>query len=457
MPVLDVRKIRANPEALREAIRVRRVDPAKANLDRWLELDDQRRRAQGALDELNAEKNKIAQLGKTDPNAARAKGQELRARSRALEEELVPLTQEWQTILDWFPNLPHPAMPVGTGEEDNLEESAWVPGTGYLPAEALGKNAHTAPLMPQRPPHAGEADFRPMHYAELGERLGGIDTAQGSRVSGSRFAYLIGDVARMQIALQQLLTERLLVSGFEPIVPPLLVRERSLYGTSHFPEGRDQVYEIKPNNVEEGQALYLVGSSEPANFSYFMDRTLTEAELPIRIFASTPCFRSEAGSWGKDIKGIKRLHQFDKIEMNAVCTAEQTPAIYEQFRAINEWLLQALELPYHVVAKCTADAGYLATHRQRDMEVWLSGIREFMEVMTDTDTSDYQARRLNIRYKPREGAAQYAHTVNDTGCAMGRMLIAIIDNYQQPDGSVRVPEVLRAVVGKECLHPKKAD
>jgi seryl-tRNA synthetase len=451
--MLDVRRIRANPELVREAIRLRRVDPTKADLDRWLELDDRRRLVQGALDELNAEKNKVAQLGKTDPNAARAKGQELRARSRELEEQLVPLTHEWQAILEWFPNLPHPAMPVGTGEDDNLEEAAWIPGTGYLPTAALGKNAHTAPLMPQRPLHAGDEDFRPWHYAELGERLGGIDTAQGSKVSGSRFAYLIGDVARMQIALQQLLITHLLAAGFAPIVPPLLVRERSLYGTSHFPEGRDQVYEIKSTNVEEGQALFLVGSSEPANFSFFMDRTLAEAELPIRIFASTPCFRSEAGSWGKDVKGIKRVHQFDKIEMNAVCTAEQAPAIYEQFLAINEWLLQSLELPYHVIAKCTGDAGYLATHRQRDLEVWLSGIREFMEVMTDTDTSDYQARRLNIRYKPLEGAAQFAHTVNDTGCAMGRMLIAIIDNYQQKDGSVRVPDVLRPIVGKDFLKP----
>ena len=451
--MLDVRKIRTNPDLVREAIRLRRVDPAKANLDRWLELDDQRRQAQGALDNLNAEKNKIAQLGKTDPGAARARGQELRVRSRELEDQLVPLTHQWQAILEWFPNLPHPAMPVGTGEEENLEEAAWIPGTGYLPASALGKNAHTAPLMPQRPIHAGDSDFRPQHYADLGEKLGGIDTAQGSKVSGSRFAYLIGDIARMQIALQQLLINRLLWAGFAPIVPPLLVRERSLFGTSHFPEGRDQVYEIKPVNVEDGQPLFLVGSSEPANFSFFLDRTLAEAELPIRIFASTPCFRSEAGSWGKDMRGIKRLHQFDKIELNAVCTAEQAPAIYEEFREINEWLLQSLELPYHVVAKCTGDAGYLATHRQRDMEVWLSGIREFMEVMTDTDTSDYQARRLNIRYKPTEGATQFAHTVNDTGCAIGRMLIAIIDNYQQKDGSVKVPEVLRPIVGKDYLLP----
>jgi len=234
-------------------------------------------------------------------------------------------------------------------------------------------------------------------------------------------------------------------------VPPLLVRERTLFGASHFPEGRDQVYEIRSEYVEDEAALFLVGSSEPANFSYFMDRTVREDELPIRLFASTPCFRSEAGSWGKDVRGIKRVHQFDKIEMNAVCTPEQAESIYAQFLAVNEWLLQTLELPYHVVDKCSGDAGYLATHRQRDVEVWMPGSREFMEVMTDTNTSDYQARRLNIRYRAADGSSRFAYTLNDTGCALGRMLIAVFENYQQADGSVKAPAALKALVGKEYL------
>ena len=200
--------------------------------------------------------------------------------------------------------------------------------------------------------------------------------------------------------------------------------------------------------------LFLVGSSEPSNFSYFMDRTLEEAELPLKLFAVTTCFRSEAGSWGKDVKGIKRVHQFDKIEMNAVCTPEQSAAVYAEFREVNEWLMQQLELPYRIVDKCTGDAGYLATYRQRDVEVWLSGSREYMEVMTDTNTTDYQARRLNIRYKAAAGGTQHCHTVNDTGCAMGRMLIAIMDNYQQADGSVLVPRVLAPLMNKDRLLPR---
>jgi seryl-tRNA synthetase len=335
--MIDVKEIRANPERMRGAIHLRKVDPTRADLDRWLELDEQKRHLQGVLEEMNADKNRLAQLGKADPDAARRKGQEIRQRVRELDEQLARVTKEWQSILDWFPNWPDPEMPRGDSEDDNMEECAWIPGSGYVDPDRLGKGAHTAPLMPQHPPHADDPDFRPLHYADLGQKIGGVDTAQAARVSGSRFAYILGDVALMQIALQHLMVAKLLGEGFQPIIPPLLVRERSLYGTSHFPEGRDQVYEIKSYNVEEGHPLFLVGSSEPANFSYFMDRTLSEAELPIKVFAMTPCFRSEAGSWGKDVKGIKRVHQFDKIEMNAVCAPDQAVAIYEEFRAINEW------------------------------------------------------------------------------------------------------------------------
>jgi len=197
-----------------------------------------------------------------------------------------------------------------------------------------------------------------------------------------------------------------------------------------------------------------VGSSEPSNFSYFMDRTLQEVELPVKIFAFTTCFRSEAGSWGKDVRGIKRLHQFDKMEMNAVCAPDQSEDIYQEFGQINEWLLQELQLPYRMVDKCGGDAGYLASHRQRDGEVWMPGTGAYMEVMTDTNTTDYQARRMNIRYRPKGGGSlQFCHTVNDTGCAMGRMIIAIMENYQQADGSIRIPDALRSVVGKDQLTP----
>ena len=256
----------------------------------------------------------------------------------------------------------------------------------------------------------------------------------------------------MQYAISRLLIDELFRRNYEMFIPPLLVRERALYGTSHFPEGRDQVYAIRSENVEDGNQLFLVGSSEPTNFSYFADKSFVADQLPQKIFAYTPCFRSEAGSWGKDVKGIKRVHQFDKIEMNAVCLPSQSEAIYREFSEINEWILQQLQLPYRIVDKCTGDAGYLASYRQKDLEVWLSGSCEYMEVMTDTNTTDYQARRLGIRYRAEKDRG-FCHTVNDTGAAMGRLLIAILDNYQQNDGSVLIPKVLQEVVGKTHLLP----
>ncbi len=452
--MIDPKQARSNPDRLKEIIRLRKVDPARADVDRWLELDKKRRALQTEIDGLNSEKKKIAALGKSDPDRARAKGQELREKSKDLDAQFTEITSRWQECMEWFPNWIDPEMPEGTGEEDNVEECAWVPRQGYLEPDQLGTADHSAQFMPQKPVHADGKEFEPLHYTELGKRLGGVDTLQGGKVSGSRFAYILGDIAILQMAIDRLLTDELLRKSYQPIVPPLLVRERSLYGTSHFPEGRDQVYEIKTDNVEEPFPLFLVGSSEPTNFSYFMDRTLEEDSLPVKVFASTPCFRSEAGSWGKDVKGIKRVHQFDKIEMNSVCTPEQSREIYEELGQVNQWLMQQLELPYRVVDKCTGDAGYLASCRQRDVEVWMSGSREFMEVMTDTNTSDYQSRRLNIRYRRVDGNLRYCHTVNDTGCAMGRMLIAILDNYQQDDGSVKVPAVLQSTMGTDVLRPK---
>jgi len=450
--MIDVKQIRQNPEQLRQAIARRGVDPELANVDLFLELDAKRRELQQEIDALNAEKKELAQLGRTDPDAAREKGQQLREKGRDLEIALGQVGEQWQQILDWFPNFPHDEMPEGAGEQDNVEEGAWLPGSGYLPADQLGKGEHSAASMPSHPLHT-DGEFAPKEHHEL-TPLHGVDTLQASQVSGSRFTYLKGDVALLQYGLQQMLTNELIRRGYEMIVPPLLVRERTLYGTSHFPEGRDQVYAIETENVEDSTQLFLVGSSEPSNFSYFMDRTLQAAELPVKIFAYTTCFRSEAGSWGKDVRGIKRLHQFDKMEMNAVCAPDQSEEIYQEFGQINEWLLQELQLPYRMVDKCGGDAGYLASHRQRDGEVWMPGTGAYMEVMTDTNTTDYQARRMNIRYRPSGGGSlQFCHTVNDTGCAMGRMIIAIMENYQQADGSIRIPAALRSVVGKDHLTP----
>ena len=207
--MIDPKAVRTDPDAMREAIRVRKVDPAKANVDRWLALDAARQKLQRNIDALNSEKKQLAQLGRNDPDAAREKGRELRERGRVLEHELGTVVAEWQGIMDWFPNWPHPDMPAGAGEEDNVEENAWIPGQGYLAADKLGRGNTSAQYMPKWPLHSPDEAFEPLHHADLGVKLGGINTLQGGQVSGSRFAYLRGDVARMQYALSQLLIDEL--------------------------------------------------------------------------------------------------------------------------------------------------------------------------------------------------------------------------------------------------------
>ena len=346
-------------------------------------------------------------------------------------------------------------MPVGKGEEDDVIIKAWLPERGYI--ELKDNSYANADYIP-------ETEFIHKDHIELGTALDLIDVEQSAKVSGSRFCYLKNEAVLLQDAVSMLLKSHLHQKGYMPIIPPVLVKERALFGTSHFPEGKDQVYKIENFNVEEGNELYLVGSSEPVNFAYFMDKTFEAAHLPIKLYAQTSCFRSEVGSWGRDVRGIKRVHQFDKLEMNAIATAETARQVFDEFLANNEWLLQELKLPYRVVNHCTGDSGYNASHLQYDIEVWRPAVKEFMEVMTDTWTTDYQARRLNIRYVSRservaerskkDGKSYFAHTINDTGVAFGRMLVAIIENYQQPDGSISVPDALQKFLGFDTIKPK---
>ncbi len=307
----------------------------------------------------------------------------------------------------------------------------------------LGTGFHSAQYMPQK---SGK------HHVDLGKELDVIDIEQSALVSGSRFAYIKGDLVLLQYALFDLLKKKLLTEGFIPMSVPILVKERALFGTSHFPEGRDQVYQINTEFVEDKQPLYLVGSSEPPLFAYYMDKVLEEKNLPVKMFAISSCFRSEVGSWGKDVRGIKRVHQFDKLEMDTITVPEKSREMMEYLRGINEWLMQQLQLPYRVINKCSGDCGYNATYLQYDWEGWLSTQKEFIELGTDTDASDYQARRLNIWYKTSDGQKRLVHTINDTGCST-RMLIAILDNCQNADGSVTIPEVLRPYMGKDKILP----
>lgn len=439
--MLDIKFIRENTECVKEAIVKRHV--VGVDIDELLRLDAKRSGLLQQVEAVRAQRNKISdEIGFEKDEAIRA---ELITQAKEIKDGLTQLEIEFKKIdaiyldlLTRVPNVVSPDMPVGVGEEDNTIVKVWLPKKEYL---KLTKDIAYTDLS-----YMPKAQFVHKDHVALGEYLGLIDVKQSALVSGSRFCYLRNEAVLLQDAILALMKKRLLGMGYIPTIPPILVKKRALFGTSHFPEGEDQVYKIENFNVEEGNELYLVGSSEPANFAYFMDKVLDVEELPIKLYAQTACFRSEVGSWGKDVSGIKRVHQFDKLEMNALCKPGQEGKIFEEFLETNEWILQQLALPYRVVNKCTGDCGYNASYFQYDIEVWRPGVPEFMEVMTNTITTDYQARRLNIRYK-ESGEMAYVYTINDTGVALGRIILAILENYQQKDGSVEIPKVLRPFMG----------
>lgn len=442
--MLDLGFIRNNPEEVKHNIARRQLAGEHFSVDRFIELDGKRSQLIQSADVLRAQRNELSgQHAKPSPEEV-VKVRGIKDQLKKLDEQLVAVELEWQGLLDWFPNMLHSDVPDGIGAEDNVEIKAWSPARGYFDPTELGKEDFSKKWMPT-------FDFSAQDHLTIGSNLGIIDVEQSAKVSGSRFAYLRGDAALLQYALFDLLKNHLIERGFIPMVVPLLVRERALYGSSHFPGDRDQVYQIKNDYVEEQNDLFLIGSSEPAMFAYYMDKTLPEENLPQKFFAYTPCFRTEVGSWGKDVRGIKRVHQFDKLEMDLICKPEDSERLQQELMEINEWFFQSLKIPYHIILMCAGDSGYFATAKKYDFEGWLPSQEAFIELGSNTNAMEYQARRYNTRFTRGDGQTTYVHHVNDTGCPIGRTIIAILDNYQQADGSVVVPEVLRKSVGKDLI------
>jgi seryl-tRNA synthetase len=449
--MIDINIIRQNPEMVKKVIASGRGNVEKANVDMWLELDIKRRDLIVQKEALNQERNQLAHLGKTNPEEAREKSKKIKESLPRIEEELRTIESKWQEILDWMPNIPFEEVPEGAGGEDNVEIKAWNPKTGYLENDKLGKENFSGRYMPLVGSNA-DLDFEPKPHWEIGINHDIIDIEAGAKVSGSRFYYIKKEGVLLIYAIYNLLLKKLVQEGFDPMIVPVLVREKALYGSSHFPAEADQVYKLESKYMEDEKSLYLVGSSEPSNFAYFMDTVLDLKSGPVKVMAQTPCFRTEVGSWGKDVRGIKRTHQFDKIEMNVVMEADDNKAreMHEYLLSINEWLLQQLEIPYHVINMCIGDLGYYAAAKKYDIEFWTPSQQTYTELMSDSITTDFQTRRLNIKYKDADGKLKYAYTLNDTGVTH-RVLIAIIEHYQQSDGSIKVPEVLRDYVGKDFI------
>ncbi len=415
--MLDIQLIRDNPEVIIESLEKR---GASVDLEHIRSMDQQRRECIVRVDELRAERNAaskaIGEVKKAGGNAdeAMARVRELGDDLSAREEELRQLSERLDLELVNLPNLVQPEVPVG-GEDD-------------------GKVLR---LVGEPPVF----DFEVSDHLDLGIGLEVIDMERGARTSGSRFAYLMGDLVRLQFALVQFAIDRLGAAGFNPVVPPVLVREEALWGTGFFPTDRGQIYHIP----EENQDLYLVGTSEVPLAALHMGEILDVSDLPLRYAGVSPCFRREAGAAGRDTRGIIRVHQFDKVEMFSFTRAQDSREEHEYLLAQEEAIIQALELPYRVVDIAAGDLGAPAS-RKFDIEVWLPGQSAYRELTSCSNCTDYQARRLKTRIRSGEdgkGPTEHVHTLNGTAIAIARTLVAIMENHQNSDGTISVPEVLR--------------
>lgn len=398
--MLDLRLIRRDPDAVRAAL-ARRGDVAPDAIDRLLALDERWRGLTAQLEELQSLQNRLSRSLRGAPTPEQhAEMSELAARGRAQSDEQTAVKRELDELLASLPNTPLP---------DAAPEDTVVRQVGD--ATKTGKD----------------------HLELAGER---IDMERGARLSGSRFAYLRGDLVMLELALVRYAMEKLQGHGFEPVIPPVLVREQALYGTGFLPDTEQQIYHLPADD------LYLAGTSEVALASLHQGEILAEEELPKRYAGFSPCFRREAGSAGKDTRGIFRVHQFDKIEMFSFVTPEESAAEHERLLAIEESILQDLEIPYRVLNIAVDDLGASAA-KKYDTEGWLPGQERFRELTSTSNTTDFQARRLDVRYRPADSKKPVTlHTLNGTAIAVGRTIIALLENGQQEDGSIALPQAL---------------
>jgi seryl-tRNA synthetase len=416
--VLDLRAIRHDPEGVKRAL-ARRSSDLPPRVDELLAADREWRAATAAAESLRAEQKQASEA----IGAAKARGEDaadVLARVKELSGTVKERTEEarlaeerLQALLVTLPNLPDPTA---------ADTDTTIREVGEKPE----------PTHPSRD-----------HLELAGER---IDMERGARLSGSRFAYLRGDVALLELGLVRWATEKLLGHGFEPVLPPVLVREEALYGTGFLPDTEQQIYHLPEDE------LYLVGTSEVALASLHAGEIIDGGELPLRYAGFSSCFRREAGAAGKDTRGIFRVHQFDKVEMFSFVEPSASRDEHERLLAIEEEIFTELEVPYRVVNIAVDDLGASAA-KKYDIEAWLPSQGRYREVTSTSNTTDYQARRLDIRYRPEGGRPEILHTLNGTAIAVSRTLIALLENGQQEDGAVALPEVLRAYGAPAALPP----
>lgn len=424
--MLDINLIRDEPERVREALEKRQMDPSV--VDQVLTLDEKRRELIVDVEEMRSERNTVSkEIGRmkdqTERQAKIEAMRELGDQIESLDTDLSQVESQLQALLSEFPNIPDPDVPVGVDDSDNVV------------LREVG----------ERP----EFDFEPKPHWDLGPELGIIDFERGVKLSGSRFYVLSGPGALLQRALVFWMVGLHVQQGYLEKYPPYMVREEILYGSGQLPKFKDNLY----RDVEDD--LWMVPTAEVPLTGLHMGEILEESQLPIHYTAYTACFRREKMSAGRDVRGIKRGHQFDKVEMYTYCTPENAAAEHQKMLEDAEETVAALGLPYRVLLQSTGDLGF-GSHKTYDIEVWAPGCGEWLEISSISNVGSFQARRAGIRYRPEGGkGTAFVHTLNGSGLGMPRTLIAVLENYQQKDGSILVPEVLRPLMqGSEVIRPQ---
>jgi len=414
--MLDINYIRENTDLVKKGVANKGFDIKI--IDRVLELDETRRKLLMEVESLRATKNKIA-----DDKKPSEEGRKIKEELKDKEPELTKAQEEYKELLFNIPNLPSPKTPIGKNEKENKEIRKW--GT---PAKF---------------------GFEPKDHLELGKKLGILDFETGAKVAGSQFFFLYGDGVLLEMALTNFVLDKLAKKGFLPVITPDLAKSRYYLGTGYAPKGKEaQTYTI------EGTDLGLIATAEVTLAGAHSDEVISEEKLPLKYIGYSHCFRQEAGAYGKYSKGLYRVHQFTKTEMFIYCKPEDSEKFHEEILGLEEEIYQDLELPYRVLEMCTGDLGAMAS-RKFDIEVWMPGRKDYGEVTSASNCTDYQARNLNIRFRRTTGEIEHVHMLNGTAVVMSRVPVAILENFQQEDGSVKIPEVLQKWMGKEKIEIQK--
>ncbi len=422
--MLDIQYIRDNKDVVKKGCENKQLDSSV--IDELLSVDKKRRELQVQVDELRRQSNEHARIIKEAVHSGNKptpeqieKGKEIKVKIQEIEPELKIAEEEFEKLMYQIPNVPAEDVPVGSDESGNVVERE----VGDKP----------------------NFDFEPKQHHELMENLDMLDTTRAVRVGGFRAYFLKNDALLLEQAVLNYALKLLVTEGFTPMSAPILVNDEAMWGTGYFPWGSEDHYK-----TQDGQIL--AGTAEVALTAYRMGETLTEKELPVKMCGLSPCFRREVGTYGKDTQGIIRVHQFNKVEQVVYTVADEaeTRNWHEKMTNFSETLLQNLELPYQVLRMCTGDMG-AGQRKKYDVETWFPGQGKYRETHSASYFNDFQARRLNIKYQAKDGTTKYVYTLNNTMAATPRLLGAIIENYQQKDGSIKVPKVLVPFMGKEVI------